>query len=106
MAFDPICGDGTAHAVREGILATAVIRAIAEGGDVARLCRHYEARLIGGFQRHLELCRTFYRTGFGGAWWDEELAGIERGLAWCAEKMAAHGAFRYRLNGFELEELP
>ena len=27
MAFDPLCGDGTAHAIREAILASAVIRA-------------------------------------------------------------------------------
>jgi hypothetical protein len=33
MAFDPICGDGTAHAIREAILASAVIRAIAKDGD-------------------------------------------------------------------------
>ena len=63
MAFDPICGDGTAHAVREGILATAVIQGIARGGNRDGMCRHYEARLIAGFQRHLELCREFYRTG-------------------------------------------
>ena len=32
MAFDPICGDGTAHAIREAILAAAVVRALAKGG--------------------------------------------------------------------------
>jgi flavin-dependent dehydrogenase len=40
MGFDPICGDGTAHAVREAILALAVIR----GGDHG-MPAHYEARL-------------------------------------------------------------
>ncbi len=34
MAFDPICGDGTAHAIREAILAAAVIRALARGDPV------------------------------------------------------------------------
>ena len=37
MAFDPICGDGTAHAIREAILASAVIRALANGGSTERL---------------------------------------------------------------------
>jgi hypothetical protein len=51
MAFDPIYGDGTAHAVREAILAAAVVRAISAGGDAAEPLRHYEARLMLGFQR-------------------------------------------------------
>jgi len=37
IAFDPICGDGTAHAVREAILTSAVIRALANGGTPADL---------------------------------------------------------------------
>src|SRR5579863_8404443 len=48
MAFDPICGDGTAHAVREAILAAAVIRALAAGGNTGELFSHYEARLTAG----------------------------------------------------------
>jgi hypothetical protein len=39
MAFDPICGDGTAHAIREAILASAVIRALANGGSAGDLLR-------------------------------------------------------------------
>ena len=60
MAFDPICGDGTAHAIREAILAAAVIRALANGGPADELLAHYEARLTAGFHRHLTLCRQFY----------------------------------------------
>ena len=52
MAFDPICGDGTAHAVREAVLASAVVKAIAKGGNQEGLRRHYEARLVLGFHRH------------------------------------------------------
>ncbi len=44
IGFDPICGDGTAQAVREAILAAAVIRAIVDGGSEADLLAHYEAR--------------------------------------------------------------
>jgi len=50
MGFDPLCGDGTAHAVREAILAAAVIRA-SRNGDVEELLAHYEARLTAGFYR-------------------------------------------------------
>lgn len=103
MAFDPICGDGTGNAVREAILAAAVIRAAARGGDVEGLLAHYRSRLIAGFHRHLELTLAFYRGGHGGAWWDEEVRALERGAAWCARELAAAPAFHYRLNGFDLE---
>jgi hypothetical protein len=105
LAFDPICGDGTAHAVREAILAAGVVRAISEGGDAAELVAHYEARLTAGFQRHLVACLEFYRSGEGGPWWDSELEALRRGLEWGAAKMKNHGAFRYQLIGFELSRL-
>jgi hypothetical protein len=103
MAFDPICGDGTAQAVREAILASAVIRAIAAGGPSDELLSHYEARLTAGFERHLALCRQFYLSGGNGPMWQSELAAIDRGIAWCKAALASHGGFRYQLRGFELE---
>ena len=103
MAFDPICGDGTAHAVREAVLASAVIRAIAEGGDEAALLDHYHARLLAGFQRHLILCRQFYATGGTGAMWRAEVQAIDRRIACCKPALAKHAVFRYQLRGFELE---
>src|SRR5581483_3691871 len=102
MAFDPICGDGTGNAVREAILAAAVIRAAARGESEERLLAHYRARLIAAFRRHLELSLAFYRAGDGGAWWDGEIGAMERGIAWCRER---EGRFWYRLNGFELERI-
>jgi len=102
MAFDPICGDGTAHAVREAILAAAVVKAISVGEDEAPLLRHYEARLVAGFQRHLMTSTDFYRLGNSGPWWDHELALAGRGLEWCASRANHLGPFRYRLSGFEL----
>jgi len=102
MAFDPICGDGTAHAVREAILAAAVVRAIAAGGDTNELLCHYEARLTAGFRRHLAASLDFYRSGNSGPWWDKELEFLERGLEWSAGKLRRSGEFRYRLNGFDL----
>jgi hypothetical protein len=103
MAFDPICGDGTAHAVREAILASAVIRALANGGPTDDLLSHYETRLTAGFRRHLMLCRQFYLSGGTGALWMSELEAIDRGIQWCAAALNRHASFRYQLRGFELE---
>jgi hypothetical protein len=102
MAFDPICGDGTGNAVREAILAAAVIRTAARGEAVDGLLSHYRSRLIAGFRRHLELSLDFYRAGNSGPWWDQEIQALERGMAWCAGQLAAAPAFQYRLNGFDL----
>jgi hypothetical protein len=103
IGFDPICGDGTAHAIREAILASAVIRALADGGDPSSLLAHYQARLTAGFQRHLALCREFYRSGGDGPMWRSESQQIDRGIEWCHARLAEHSAFRYQLRGFELE---
>jgi hypothetical protein len=52
-----------------------------------------------GFLRHLELCRQFYRNGFGGPWWDEQVAALD------AHRLAAFAGpvDRYRLRNFDLE---
>jgi len=102
LAFDPICGDGTAHAVREAILASAVVKAIWSGGHLNELLRHYEARLILGFQRHLAATLSFYRSGHGGPWWDGEAALLRQGVEWCADQMHTFDGFRYQLRGFDL----
>ncbi len=103
MAFDPLCGDGTAHAIREAILAAAVIGAAVRGEDSVQLLAHYEARLTAGFRRHLGHCLGYYTSGSGGAWWASEAASVSQGLRWCDGRLSSHTAFRYRLNGFELE---
>jgi hypothetical protein len=96
MAFDPVCGDGTANAVREAILASAVI---SEGCGALD---HYEARLIAAFQKHLSLCANYYRTGQDQEWWHREAALLQDGLIWCAQRLSQFGEYRYRLKGFEL----
>jgi 2-polyprenyl-6-methoxyphenol hydroxylase-like FAD-dependent oxidoreductase len=103
VGFDPLCGDGTGYATREAILASAVVRAALDGADVEALSAHYAARLVAGFQRHLEVCRQFYETGGTGPWWRREAEALNRGLDWCRKKLAAAPPFRYRLNGFSLE---
>jgi hypothetical protein len=102
MSFDPICGDGMAHSIREAILASAVIRALANGGSAASLLAHYEARLTAGFERHLTLCRQFYQTGGAGSLWRSEADAIDRGIEWCQGALANHRDFQYQLRGFEL----
>ena len=103
MAFDPICGDGTAHAIREAILTAAVIRAAADGAPPAEVCSHYEARLMAGFERHLANCMEFYRSGGGGPWWDSGCESVQMGLDWCARQLDGRRQFRYRLSGFDLQ---
>jgi hypothetical protein len=105
MSFDPICGDGTGNAVRESILATAVIRAAAAGEPPELLLAHYRARLTAGMLRHLELCRAFYESANQGPWWEQERSALDRGIAWCRQALGTAGPFHYRLSGFELEKL-
>jgi len=105
MAFDPLCGDGTAHAVREAILASAVIGAVARGDDPVQLMAHYEARLTAGFRRHLAHCLEYYASGCGGPWWESEAESVVQGLDWCGRQLSRHTKFRYRLDGFDLKAL-
>jgi hypothetical protein len=105
LSFDPLCGEGTGNAVREAILASAVIRAALGGSsDVDGLLAHYRARLFGGFYRHLELCREFYSRGRTGPWWNVELDHLLNGLEYCKAQPAMR--YRYQLSGFELQPLP
>ena len=102
MAFDPICGDGTGNAVREAILAQAVIRAHNDLGD--GVLDHYRIRLLLGFLRHLEQCRQFYSTGHSTDWWRGQLAQVLDGIAWCRCQLgSAPPVVQYRLSGFDLQ---
>ena len=105
LAFDPLCGDGTGNAVREAILAAAVIRAEANGTQEQDVLAHYRARLLAGFRRHLELCQQFYAAGHPGLWWDTELDFLQQGIDWCARQMNDSKPFQYRLSGFELQAI-
>ncbi len=103
MAFDPLCGDGTAHAVREAILASAVIQAAMRGEDADALLSHYETRLTSAFHRHLMHCHQYYSSGRGGPWWQAEAGAVARGIEWCAGRLGGDPQFRFRLNGLQLE---
>jgi hypothetical protein len=103
LGFDPLCGDGSGYAAREAILASAVVRAAAQGGDSQELTAHYRARLLAGFQKHLVGCAEFYRCGHSGAWWDEQRNATEKGLEWCRTRLINANGFKFRLSGFSLQ---
>jgi hypothetical protein len=102
LAFDPLCGDGSGYAIREAILAAAVLRAIDRGGEAEDLLAHYRTRLLGGFQRHLEACAEFYRTGGSSPWWQAQLEAVREGLLWCKETLRNAPPARYQLRDFDL----
>jgi len=102
IAFDPICGDGTAHAIREAIMASAVVAAIRDGGDAEALRIHHESMLVGAMRRHLMLCAQFYQSGGTGRWWRDQLAALSRGHDWATARLATMPEPRYRLHDFNL----
>lgn len=104
MAFDPISGDGVGNAIREAILASAVIKATQSNSDIDALLAHYRARLLAGFLKHLELCRQFYAAR-SGEWWEAELGRLDQGAEWCRRELGSEIKFGYRLRGFELEPI-
>lgn len=104
IAFDPICGDGTAQAVREAILGAAVIAAIRDGGDRSALTAHYGAMLVAAMRRHLQLSAPFYRTGGQGDWWRAAHDALAEGHDWCTARLSALPDPRYALHGYTLIE--
>ena len=105
LAFDPLCGDGSGHAIREASLATAVLRSIQRGGEQDALLSHYRWRLLAGFKRHLEVCEGFYRTGGSTPWWRAQLQAVRTGWEWCARELGSGVAGQYQLRGFDLERI-
>jgi hypothetical protein len=103
VRFDPICGEGAGHAVREAILASAVIRSGSGIGASASVLNHYESRVLGGFLRHLNLCKQFYESGGDGVWWRAEAKSLAVGAEWVTRRLMNVSTSRYRLAGFDLE---
>ena len=102
VGFDPICGDGTAQAVREAILACAVIDAERRGRDPAAVRTHFETILIGAMRRHLRHCAEFYASGGSGEWWRAQFAELAEGFDWCTARLAAAPEPQFELHGFSL----
>lgn len=106
IAFDPICGDGTAQAAREGILAAAVIAGLRDAGpdsrESAALIGHYQSMLIAAMRRHLQISLPFYREGGTSPWWQEQADAIAEGHAWCTARLGAMPEPRFVLRGTRL----
>jgi flavin-dependent dehydrogenase len=106
VAFDPICGDGVATAVRGGILAAAVAaEAVGNddpGLDQSALAGHYRAMLIAAMRRHLAVSWPFYERGGNGPWWREQADALAQGHDWCTRQLAAAGEARFVLAGDRL----
>jgi hypothetical protein len=105
VGFDPLGGEGAGNAVREAILASAVLRAMARGHDAHGLLAFYSARLMQGFLRHLQACRSFYSNGGSGAFWQSEVSLLQRGIDWSRGELRAISAPGYRLVDFDLVPL-
>jgi hypothetical protein len=103
MAFDPLCGEGASNAVREAILASAAVRAIARGFGADDVFVHYSSRLTAGFLRHLQACRDFYAGGNSGPFWESELRLMEQGIQSIRNLLLHFPRSRYRLVDFELQ---
>ncbi len=105
MSLDPISGQGAAAAVRESILAAALIRASYREPAPEGLAEHYANRLLAGFLRHLALTRPFYATGGYGPWWQTALAQLDDAIAWTKSQPALRATPRFLLRDFDLVEL-
>ena len=105
MMFDPLCGEGAGHAVREALLAAAVIRASARGSSRETLLAHYETRFMHGFLRHLQVCLQFYRSGGSSDFWKTEASALEEGITWMQDRLRGQAPPRYRLAGYELQPI-
>lgn len=102
LAFDPICGDGTAQATREAILASAVVTALSRGEDPAALTMHYNSMLLAAMRRHLQLSLPFYGGAGSAHWWREQYTAARAGYDWCTERLATMPEPRFALHGFDL----
>lgn len=103
IAFDPICGDGTAQSARTSILAAAVIAGIRGDNRNRRALRgHYQSMLLAAMRRHLQISLPFYRTGGTSPWWREQAAAAAEGYAWCTARLATMPEPGFVLHGTRL----
>jgi 2-polyprenyl-6-methoxyphenol hydroxylase-like FAD-dependent oxidoreductase len=105
MSFDPLCGEGAGHALREALLAAAVICGAAKGYSVETLFAHYNTRLMQGFLRHLQVCLPFYQHGGHSEFWETEAAALKSGITWMQSRLQNQPPVGYRLVGYELEPI-
>ncbi|WP_089932856.1 hypothetical protein [Candidatus Entotheonella palauensis] len=73
VRLEPLSGEGSAFALRNAILAAAVLTA-GSGEEEAVVQQHYQHRLLRSFLAHLDGCVKFYRQAFARhAAWQQEI---------------------------------
>jgi flavin-dependent dehydrogenase len=103
VSFDPISGDGIGYALREAILATGAINAIASGLSMSDCLHHYTLRLYKTFLSHLRECyRYYYSGGFLSSEWKYEIKLIEKIFS---SSLEYKEEFKLGLRGFILVPL-
>ena len=91
-----------AQAAREGILAAAVVGALARGEEAGLLATHYHSLLLASLRRHLQLSLPFYANGGAGRWWHEQYAAAKAGYEQTTALLARLPEPRFALHGFDL----
>ncbi|HKA71360.1 MAG TPA: hypothetical protein VKE26_06110 [Xanthobacteraceae bacterium] len=103
LAFDPLCGDGTGQALRCGLLAGAVIAAIARGEPEAACLTHYRQRLRRAMRAHLNAVIAFYAMAPCHDLWEREIARARQALdPLAADDVHPAAPTRYRLERLSL----
>ena len=105
VGFDPLCGEGTGHAVRQAYLATALVAAVRAGEPVGALLAHYSSRQVQAFHRHLQTCLSFYETGGTTAFWQQETAILRQGIEWTEQILRQQAPPSHRLVGRRLHPI-
>jgi hypothetical protein len=105
MRFDPLCGEGAGHAVREAYLTVAVIRAALRGEAVDDLLNHYTNRLRQAFLRHLIVCSLFYSSGGDSDFWRDEQELLQRGIRELRAQIEGSAPVQFRFSGLDLEAI-
>ena len=104
--FDPLCGDGVGNALREAILAAAVIHAARNDSALAvPAVAHYERQLRAAMGRHLRTCGDFYSSGGPGTWWRAQREACEAGVHSLQRHADGAGPPRFRLVDFSVQLL-
>jgi flavin-dependent dehydrogenase len=96
MRLDPLSGAGVTAALRQAVLAAAVVTAPAAVAPAEALA-HYARRLHDAFLAHLTQCLRFYRAAFPGPAWRAELDATAAALD-DVTGLRPPGAYRLRLQ--------
>jgi 2-polyprenyl-6-methoxyphenol hydroxylase-like FAD-dependent oxidoreductase len=102
LTIDPLRGDGVGFALREAILASAVIAASERGVPEDVLARHYRDRLAAAFRAHVISCIAQYGAAWNAPVWVEEVAHQRAAL----QALGAEPPLPFVLRGFDLHLAP